>query len=265
VTKGLPVLAGGIPADVPYVCLPRTDVLFARRAARLRELANGHAAHEWLSAMAALAEAQDAARACAAWLPALGVILDRMGLAPLPAPARAACAQLRTADRGRAAAWADALLCEDPEKRPPPGVVPFLTAALQVERAAFAARQSAAEIARALRDCPVCRAPAVAAIVRGDDRVRYLHCAMCGSAWHRTRIVCVTCGEPGGLSYFGIDGVPGVKAEACSACRTYLKLFYEEERPGAEPIADDLATIALDLMLGEEGLARGGTNTLLAL
>ena len=51
-----------------------------------------------------------------------------------------------------------------------------------------------------------------------------------------------------------------MKAEACGACHTYLKLFYREERPAAEPVADDLATVALDVLLGEEGFARGGVN-----
>jgi FdhE protein len=96
--------------------------------------------------------------------------------------------------------------------------------------------------------------------------VRYLTCSVCASSWHRTRVECATCGAPGKVSYFAIDhpSAKGVKAEACSACGTYLKLFYREERPEAEPVADDLATLALDLLMGDEGFARGGSNWFLA-
>jgi len=69
--------------------------------------------------------------------------------------------------------------------------------------------------------------------------------------------------EDGLFSDFTLDGdrAAGVKAEACAACRTYVKVFYEEARPDADPLADDAATIALDVMLADHGCARG-TNLL---
>jgi FdhE protein len=57
-----------------------------------------------------------------------------------------------------------------------------------------------------------------------------------------------------------VDALPGAKAEACPDCRTYLKLFDLRDRPEAEPVADDAATLALDLLLAQEGYERPGSN-----
>ncbi len=53
------------------------------------------------------------------------------------------------------------------------------------------------------------------------------------------------------------------KAEACDRCHTYLKLFYLEQNPRAEPFADDVATLPLDLLMAEAGYARSGVNLFL--
>ena len=54
-----------------------------------------------------------------------------------------------------------------------------------------------------------------------------------------------------------------VKAETCDECGTYAKLFYEAKDPGIDPYADDLASLALDLMVSEAGWARHAPNPLL--
>ena len=101
----------------------------------------------------------------------------------------------------------------------------------------------------------------MAGIVGGDHKLRYLICGLCGAQWHLTRVVCARCGGTGGLSYFTIEGrPPGVRAEACAECKTYLKLFYLEEIPLADGFADDVATLALDLMMAEEGYSRATCN-----
>ena len=98
----------------------------------------------------------------------------------------------------------------------------------------------------------------------GDDRLRYLTCSLCAAEWHLTRVMCATCRTTGGISYFSLEGDAGaVKAEACQQCRTYLKLFYLEKGPRAEAFADDVATLSLDLLMSEEGYARGGVNLFL--
>jgi FdhE protein len=74
------------------------------------------------------------------------------------------------------------------------------------------------------------------------------------------RLRCVACREDGGLAYLHAEDAPGVKAEACDRCGAYVKLLDEEQRPGAEPAADDAATLALDLVVQGEGFRPAGAN-----
>jgi FdhE protein len=280
-----PAGPGPGPGEVVPLRLPRPEALFARRAERFRELARGHAAGDFLEAMASLCRAQGAALARAApppagdlpaqvplhaarwprpgWREALAVIAAEMAGTPLPAAARAALERLVHLPGAGLEAVADALLA-GAFSRLDLAAVPFLAAGLQVHFAALASRLPAAAVERSERGCPVCGSPPVAGRVLGDDKLRYLSCSLCGSEWHLTRVICSSCRQGGKLRYLAIDGGdPGVKAEACGDCGTYLKLFYSEQMPQAEPFADDAASIALDLLVAEEGYARGGTNLFL--
>jgi FdhE protein len=101
----------------------------------------------------------------------------------------------------------------------------------------------------------------VAGVVLGDSKLRYLVCGLCSTEWYLPRLICANCGSTEGISYFNIEGdTSGAKAECCSQCRTYLKLFYLESTPAAEPFADDAATLALDTLVSEEGFSRTGPN-----
>jgi FdhE protein len=256
----------GVAPESPPLVLPRVQVVFSSRATRLRALAPGHAARPWLEALAALCDAQQAAVDAGAHerVEALVRIAARMSEVPLPPAANGAVARVRGASAETRRAWALAL--DGGVGEAPDDAIALLVAAgLQVEYTARAARLRAAEVPRAETDCPVCRAPAAAGVITGDAKARYLACSRCASAWHRVRVQCTTCGTGSGLTYFALeDGrAPGAKAEACARCRTYLKLFYEEERTGIEPLADDAATIALDVLLGEAGWARAGVNPLI--
>jgi FdhE protein len=53
-----------------------------------------------------------------------------------------------------------------------------------------------------------------------------------------------------------------VRAETCEACKSYLKIVYQEKGT-VDPVADDLATLALDILVDEAGYARSGPNLLL--
>ena len=78
------------------------------------------------------------------------------------------------------------------------------------------------------------------------------------------RAVCITCGESRALVLEGIDGDSGaVKAETCGDCRTYAKMIYEMKDIKAEPLADDLASLGLDLRVSEAGYARHAPNPLI--
>jgi FdhE protein len=61
----------------------------------------------------------------------------------------------------------------------------------------------------------------------------------------------------------GEQGAAAVRAETCEQCRGYRKILYEEKDPGVEPVADDVASLALDVLLGERGYHRAGNNPLL--
>jgi FdhE protein len=319
---------GGIASVVAWLRPPGdAAALFARRAARLDELAAGHAAADWLTMLARLCAAQaSAATALAAtsgavtngaasngaasngaasngaatsraatsdvassgaatsaraipagatplafaswprdpsWRQALAILVEQMQGQALPPPARAALAELAAAPAAQLERWADALFA-DGAPRPDAAAAPFVAAALQTWFTTLAGGVKVAAVARPTgAGCPVCGFPPVAGTVQGDDKVRYLCCGLCASEWHVTRVQCATCRSTAGISYYAIDGAAaGVKAEACASCRSYVKLFYREERPAAEPLADDAATLALDLLLGEADYAQGGLNPL---
>ncbi len=53
-----------------------------------------------------------------------------------------------------------------------------------------------------------------------------------------------------------------MKAEACEECRGYLKIVNMEKDPLVDPVADDLATLGLDVLMDEAGYERAGPNFL---
>lgn len=269
------------------VRLHEPGLLFEARAARLRALAGGHSAGDWLLLLARVAAGQAAAlrevpvgpaptlppggpplaaRSLprdGAWRRILGIVLGSARAPGLPFETLEALRRLSDSGVSHLEALADAVLAgEVPSDRL--GCAPFVGAALQAWFATLAARLDPAALAPATDACPACGSPPVAGVVQGDDRLRYLSCALCAAEWSVPRLRCVVCGGEGDLAYYAIEGDPGAKAEACPACHAYLKLFDEERRPRVEPAADDAATLALDLLVAEEGFGRVGTNLLLA-
>ncbi len=78
------------------------------------------------------------------------------------------------------------------------------------------------------------------------------------------RVTCSQCESTKGISYQAIEGAAdAVRAECCDSCMTYRKILYQEKDGGVEPVADDLASLALDLLLAEAGYHRGSGNPLL--
>jgi len=284
------------PAAPALVRLPDPAALFERRAARLAALAEGHAAPEWLRLLARIARGQ--ARAVRevplraprggrddslsptgregpgegasrltprdpAWRRMLAVIVDAAHAPGLPAPARDALSLLASEEDDRLEALADVVQ----SGAVAPDLVacaPFVGAALQAARAALAAGLAPAAPGAAEREgaCPGCGGPPVAGVIGAEDRLRWLSCARCATEWNVPRVRCTACETSASPEYLHVDADPGAKAEACPDCRTYLKLFDLAKRPGAEPGADDAATIALDLLLAEQGFHRAAANPL---
>lgn len=153
------------------------------------------------------------------------------------------------------------------------GEIPFIGAALQVYfgRLAAALRVEDLERCDVPTLCPVCGSRPVASIVRIGGSLaglRYLVCGLCATEWNLARIKCSYCEEDRGLQYFGFEatgtraGSASWRAEACDECRTYLKIIYQDKDAQADPVADDLASLALDVLVDERGYARSGPNVL---
>jgi FdhE protein len=289
---------GGVKAPQALV-LPDPTTRFARSAARLEALSTGHPMAQWLCFMAKLAQAQHVAattlppfsgpspaaveRAAGArmpplaadghqrdgaWRDSLSILLDQFESATVPAPARAVLASLRGGEAAAVEALADrflrgAVACSEA------GAALFVAAALQVYFTRLAAGMSLAAL-RLLPQrglCPCCGSTPVAGVVLASGQspgARYLHCSLCATAWNHVRAVCISCGQARSLSLKDIEGMPGaVKAETCDECRSYAKMLYQAQDANVDPVADDLATLGLDLVVAEAGWVRHAPNPLL--
>jgi len=289
---------------IPRVRLPQSAQPFARRAERLRRLAEGHAIGGYLCLMAAVADAQQAlldagvdaappapealAHAAAHRMPPLAAastpaappallrrLVGAMGAAPGRPPALdALLARLHAAPDDWIEAQAAAVLGAR-AAAVDAAAAPFVMAAQQVRWIA-AARAFAAERVAPLDVpgvCPLCGSLPVASIVHAQapyEGYRYLHCGLCATEWHCVRAQCSHCGSARRVGYYTPSGATAadadaaaVRAEACDDCRGYRKIVYVEKDAGVEPLADDLASLALDLLLAEQGYHRVGGHPLL--
>ena len=292
-----PIPIGEIAAP-PLVRLPDPLTLFSIRAARFAALAEGHELGPYLRFLSALSECQHRiqtglpepdlpadetrARAREHGMPpldrskftadaALDTTLDRLfALAAdiaMPDTARAALARASGADAAARDTMVRAVLAEAIPVEALADHV-YVAAALQVHFARVAARLDPAALAP-LGDgvCPACGgAPVASAIVgrEGAHGTRFCTCSLCATEWHVVRIKCLLCGSPKGISYQEIDGKPGaVKAETCESCHGYVKILHQHLDPRLDPVADDVATLGLDIVLRENGYRRGAVNPFL--
>ena len=123
--------------------------------------------------------------------------------------------------------------------------------------------------------CPCCGSLPTASVTRigsDQDGHRYLHCALCSAQWHMVRIKCTHCLGTGGIQYQALQaladtdarsGREALQAETCDTCDHYLKIVHMGKDLQVEPVADDLATLTLDLLVSDAGFTRHGTNFLL--
>ncbi|WIX33485.1 formate dehydrogenase accessory protein FdhE [Salinicola sp. JS01] len=291
------------PGAPPMVVLPGRK-LFAERAERLQRLAERvPAMADYLRFMAQVVAAQhrvlqqprasvtaSAEVAIAHGVPPLAIDglwrdmswredLDAL-IAELDGEVPTAQREWFEALRGASAAAREALVPRllggeslDPEQT---ALAPLVGAALQVawtRQARTLARPPGRpdEAMRAL--CPCCGALAVASVIQigmARSRVRYLHCGLCATEWYAERARCVECGDSRTLDYCGLEDDAGqrvlpVQAETCDHCASYLKVVQKEWEADADPLADDLASLALDMLIADRELARRAFNPLLVL
>jgi formate dehydrogenase accessory protein FdhE len=289
--------------SIPRLRLPDRSRVFSARAARLRQQSEdgavGNAIGHYLRLMAHLADAQQASLAdldstppsaeqiasartfrmplVAAtgwqreehWRRTLTGICDSLAALPsLPASVGAVCDHLRAQEPQQIEAQADALLATR-NAAIDMAAAPFVMAALQVYWVDLASRVRVDDVheLEVPGVCPLCGTLPAASIVRADPRsqgFRYLHCALCATEWHMVRVKCSHCQTTQGISYQSIAGAPqAIRAECCDTCRTYRKILYQEVDGDVEPLADDLASLALDLLLSDAGYHRASANPLL--
>ncbi|MFJ4067139.1 formate dehydrogenase accessory protein FdhE [Pseudomonas sp. NPDC089996] len=287
----------------PFLHLPPAD-LFGLRAARLDYLAQGNALGEYLRLIAQLCRVQqelvdnppgglpvakERQRLCIShglpplaadslvregswlvWLQALLMHFDSEASGALGEALQA----LRKSDDTQRKGWGIALLGGQYGALPA-ALVPFIGAALQAAWSSWLLALPAVELkpSGSLAQCPACGSPAMAGVVRNRGKhngLRYLACSLCACEWHVVRVKCVYCESSKDLRYTSLEDdrhAPGkapLRAECCPGCESYLKQSYLENDAAAEPLADDLASLALDIRLDEEGFHRLAPNLMLA-
>ncbi|MBB1597349.1 formate dehydrogenase accessory protein FdhE [Achromobacter sp. UMC46] len=287
---------------IPRVTLPDRSSVFATRAARLRQLAADSPVADYLLLMAQLVDAQQRAlKDCAApeasedrvalaqahgmpplqavgwprdpmWRGILARLVDDVSRGKnVPAEAVEVCAALRRVineDPESLEDLAEAVLSEQ-DQGVDGAAAPFVMAALQVYWTDLASRFDDRQlpVVSPFGVCPVCASLPVASVVRVGGQYegyRYLCCSLCATQWHMVRVKCTHCEDVESVAYQSIDGrSPAIKAETCDHCHTYRKIFYQDKDLHVEPVADDLASLMLDVLVGEAGYSRASGNPLL--
>jgi len=108
--------------------------------------------------------------------------------------------------------------------------------------------------------CPVCGDRPVVGALReeGYGAKRTLVCGLCLTEWAYRRIMCPSCGEQrfDALPVYTSERYPHVRIDACDTCHAYIKTIDLTKSGLAVPLADDLASLPLDLWARERGYTR---------
>ena len=276
---------------------PDPATLFGCRADRFAARAEAHELAPYLRFMAGIAQVQaallpalppltpvtaaDAARAAEHGMPPIArarlaadpALIDTIArflaeaaAVPMPEPAAAALARLRADPAAQRLHLANAL--EDAVAADAVAEHVFIAAALQLHAARLAA-ELPADLLKPVGTgvCPACGGAPVASVLvdrPGAHHARYCVCATCATQWNMVRVTCVLCGGTEGIAYQHIEGRDdGIAAETCNACHGYVKLLSQAEHPELDPVADDVASLGLDLKLQDAGWRRGAVNPFL--
>jgi FdhE protein len=292
-----PIPIGDV-ARPPFARLPDPSTMFGRRAERLRSLAKASALKSYLIFLADLADVQH--RLQDALSQETEIAADTIGRARqfgmppfdrsgfkrdaafdttwarllgwsveivMPDNARLALARVKAADaEGQTELIRGVLSNAVPSDALAEHL--FAAAVLEVHFARSAARLDVKSLRPVgLGACPVCGAPPVSSLVvgwRDAQATRFCACSLCGTLWNYPRIKCTLCGATEDIGYQQIAGGSAtVKAETCESCRRYVKILHQRDDAGLDPVADDVATLALDILLRDSGFRRGAVNPFL--
>jgi FdhE protein len=286
-------------AKPPFAVLPDPPSLFETRSRRLASLAPGHRLEPYLLFLAEVTHAQHDVAAAPDLPPALlppadriaralehgmppvsralfepdaGVmvtierLLDRLATADMPAETAAVVAGLRTAPpderrRNVHETLMDTEPADDLARRA------LIAAGLQVHFTRLAAQVNADALKLVAEGaCPVCGSPPMTSAVVGWPKAhntRFCTCSLCATMWNVVRVKCLVCTSTDGISFREIEGSANVKAETCDKCRSYVKILHQVNDSALDPMADDVASLGLDMLLAQEGWKRGGHNPFL--
>ncbi|MCZ0960793.1 formate dehydrogenase accessory protein FdhE [Paracoccus benzoatiresistens] len=203
---------------------------------------------------------------------AMHATLDRFlaeaGALTMPEPARLALSAVTAAgiaDRH----WLLENILSDriPEDSAAPHL--FVGAAVQLHLARLAATLDPAKLVKIRTGtCPTCGGrPATSSVqgAAGVENTRYATCGCCATQWNEVRVVCLCCGSTKGISYRSVETDEAtVKAELCGECGSWVKILYQNKNPSLEPIADDVSSLGLDMLMKDTDFRRGGFNPFIA-
>lgn len=293
-----PSVIGGVPKP-PLAFLPDPARLFATRARRLEFLADsGSNLAPYLRFLAALVGLQARLagerappaplpadrlrltresrmpaidRAALATDPDLHDILDRVlagaAMIDMPDPARLALSAVTAAPLADRHWMLENILSDS---IPDDSVAPhlFVAVAVQLHAARLAATLDASQLVPIRTGvCPSCGGkPATSSVIGigGLEGVRYASCACCQTQWNEVRLTCLCCGSTKGISYRSVETIEAtVRAEVCSECDHWVKILYQNRNHSLEPVADDIGSLGLDLMMKDTDKRRGGFNPFL--
>lgn len=289
----------GEVANPPFAILPDPARVFATRARRFAALAgDGHDLAPYLLFLSTLCDAQarilgdlpavhlppeeERLRSSQHGMPQLGrsglaadpvalatfeALLAAIDGAEMPPATQDAVTRLRGADAATRGALLDDALAEEADAARLAETV-LAAAALQLHMTRMAAALDAETLKKVTNAaCPACGAAPVASAVVGREgmvNTRFCTCALCATEWHVVRALCLGCGNERGLVFNSIaGGNENVKAECCPKCSSYTKIVYQNQEPGLDPLADDVGSLALDLLLTGEGKTRLSLNPFL--
>lgn len=107
--------------------------------------------------------------------------------------------------------------------------------------------------------CPVCASLPLIGELREKAGFRYVSCSFCATRYRVPRLACAFCGEKDAqkLAYFSADDEKGYRVEVCESCKMYIKSTdFRELDKTSLPLIDDLESLSLDILAGNEGYIR---------
>lgn len=295
-----PSVVGGVN-KAPFALMPNPERLFGARARRFEVLAEGSRLGPYLKFLSGLTWIQSqlvsglppmepfdadhlersranamppidrsalaSSRDCLATLRAF---LERAEAQEKPAAAAEALAQVLAAD-DETLAWMIGNIAADNIPLESLAHHLYVAAAIQLHAVRLAAAIDGRNLVPIRTGvCPACGGRPIASVVvgfQGAEGARYACCSTCATMWNEVRVKCLACGSTKGVGYRAVETTneeeATIKAEICDACTSWIKILYQNKNPSVEVLADDVASLGLDLLMKDTEYKRAGFDPFL--